>query len=145
VLAQNPTKFELITLFKNSIEQDSRKLITTYSNPWFVDNGNESYYKSDTITLTNFINWNDLKICETVNWTFYKKDKFILTKAQHCKEPPSVQVSKEDDWCNIEISQNELGLFMKLYNNKVLMEEFKVLNIVKEPDKTKIILTRKRE
>lgn len=145
IIAQSPTKADLRRLFKNSIEQDSRKLISTYSNPWFVDNGNDSYYKSDTITLIYSMKGNDLILCQTVNWTFYKKEKFILTKAQHCNEPPTVEVNKEDIWFNIEIRQTDSGLFLELYSKNELKEEFKVLDIIKEPDRTKIVLIRKPE
>lgn len=143
IIAQAPNKSELGRLFKNSIEQDSKKAISTYSNPWLADNRNDSYYKSDIITLINSITKNDLKNCQTVNWTFYQKKKFILTKAQQCKEPPSVEVSKKEDWINIKINKTESGLVLELYNNNELKEEFKVLSIEKDAVRTKIILKRK--
>ncbi|MFT6148389.1 MAG: hypothetical protein ACJAUH_001070 [Saprospiraceae bacterium] len=73
-----PIKSELKKLFRKSIDQGSQRTIATLSNPRTINNLDNSYFESDTITLINIHNFKDrCHFCKKVNWTFYKKINFI--------------------------------------------------------------------
>jgi len=137
------TKSKLFSLFKKSILQNSPNSIDTYSHPWRINNEDGIYYKSDTIKLVNFISksyrWS---YCESVNWTFTEKKKFVLTRSHLCQEPPTRDVTTKKDWYDIKIIRFDNNLYIELYNLNELIERFKVLDIKRIENK--IIVTLKR-
>lgn len=139
----NVTKSELKNIFKKSIVQKSRKWTTTISNPWIADNINSTYYKSETIKLTNFkSNQGKLESCKKVNWTFYQNNKLVIKESQTCKEPSSEKVITDKDWFEIKIGKSEPKLVLELYNANVLVEKFEVVSLEDSQLKSELILKR---
>jgi len=125
----NPTKKQLLKLFKSSIRQDSKSKISTNSNPWVVCNDDSSYYKADTIQLfPNSNNYPDCKCSCYIDWTFYKKDAFILSR-EYTNEPRRVSVPKADDWYIVKISQTDEGLVLETFNQNNPVDRFNVIDI----------------
>jgi hypothetical protein len=133
-LGQNSelTKRKLIKILKSSIEQDSKIRIRTNSNPWTICNKDSAYYKSDTLRLylANSSQYrNHSSCCSFIDWTFYKKNAFVLEKTQICEEPPSTNVNTPDDWYAIEISKDKEDLILTTSNQEKLINKFKVVTI----------------
>jgi hypothetical protein len=132
-----PTKIQLLKAFKSSIRQSSKSKISTNSNPWVVCNDDSLYYKSDTIRLyPNSNNYPDCKCSCYVDWIFYKKDAFILTR-EFTNEPRRVKVTKAYDWYTIKLLETNEGLILEMYNQNSFIERFKVVDIT-----SKVILKR---
>ncbi len=126
------TKRNLLKVLKSSIQQDSKSKIQTNSNPWTICNKDSSYYNSDTLHLylsNNSQYRNHSSCCNFIDWTFYKKDAFILTKTQICKEPPTTSSSKADDWYTLKISNENDMLILKTFNQNKPVSKFKVVSI----------------
>ncbi|RXK62762.1 hypothetical protein ESA94_07125 [Lacibacter luteus] len=124
-----PTKKQLLKLFKSSIRQDLKSKITTNSNPWVICNDDSSYYKADTIRL--FPNSNDYPDCKCscyIDWTFYKKDAFILTR-EYINEPRRISVTKSGDWYVVKLSLDGESLILETFNQNILIDRFKVVDI----------------
>lgn|GEM_PF-1612500 len=135
------SKSDLKRLFKKSILQNSKKSISTYSNPWVSDNTDSLYYKSDTIKLYGFKTKPYLAdFCESVNWSFYEKSKFFLAKAHFCKEPPTVTANAEH--FNIKFLKTKTEFIIELYKLNILTDKFKVLEIINNDLQKTIILKR---
>ncbi len=131
VFSQNSpvTKKQLFKAFKQSIEQKDSKSIYTDSNPWLANNIDSLYYKADTIV---FINAKSFKrdYCRVINWSFYKKDRFILSDANSCKEPPTARVNQPTDWFSIKIIESDTGLFFDIYNFNAFIDRFQVISLL---------------
>ena len=114
----HPTKSQLLKLFKSSIRQDKSGKVSTVSNPWVICNKDSSYYMKDTLQLINTSNNNShSSCCNFINWTFYKKTAFVLTREQLCKEPPTVSTTKNEDWYTIEVYTKAKDLFLEIYKS----------------------------
>lgn len=57
----NPEKSELKKILRKSIDQESRKMISTISNPWIINNTDSFYFKADTINIKKHYNYNNRK------------------------------------------------------------------------------------
>jgi len=126
-----PTKKQLLKVFKASIRQDSKLKISTNSNPWIICNDDSSYYKSDTLKLfSHSNNYPDCKCFCFIDWTFYKKDAFVMSR-EYIDEPRRVSVSKADDWYTIKLLQKNEDLLLETYNQDKLIERFEVITIDK--------------
>lgn len=137
-----PTKSELKKLFRKNIDQESRREITL-SNPWVINNHNSNYFKSDTITLINSHFYQDkYDFCEVVNWSFYRKNKFLLTESQTCKEPSSAAISTENSFKKLAIKEEAIGLVLQIHNSNNQINRFLVLSILKTETRTEITLKR---
>ena len=126
------TKKNLLKILKSSIRQDSKSKIQTNSNPWSICNEDSSYFKSDTLHLylsNNSQYRNHSLCCNFINWSFYKKDAFILTKTQICKEPPTTSASKAENWYTLKIKKEDKILTLTTCNQEKIMTRFKVINI----------------
>ena len=124
------TKNKLIELFKNSIRQDSKTKIRTISNPWVVCNDKDGFYSSDTICISTNTDY-FLNCCSFINWTFYKKGAFVLTKTELCKEPTTASVPKHEDWFSIQIKSYKQDLFIDIINQNKVIDRFKVISYEK--------------
>jgi len=121
------TKENLFKKFKESIKQNSKNSITTNSNPWVICNDDSLYYKSDTLKLTpHSNNYPDCKCSCFIDWTFYKKGAFILTK-EFINEPRQISVAQ--DWYVIKLLEKNKDLILETYNQNKVIEQFKVLSI----------------
>jgi hypothetical protein len=128
----NPTKNHLLRWFKASIEQDHSGKIGTNSNPWVICNKDSSFHKSDTLKLYNNKNYYYYsQCCDFTNWTFYKKNDFVLTKVKICDEPATGSIARNEDWFIIKVSKKKKSIFLETYNQGQLIEKFKVLSLAK--------------
>ena len=120
-------KENIYKIFQITINQDNKYFQTI---PWFTDNTNDKYFESDTI---QFIHAKSYKrnYCNLIHWTFQKKDKMIRNFADYCKEPPVADITKENDYFDIRISETESKTILELYNKKKLIEKFKIESFVK--------------
>ncbi|WP_379964125.1 hypothetical protein [Epilithonimonas sp. UC225_85] len=120
------TEKNIINVFKKTIDQESRTKIRTFSNPWTSDNSSDIYFKSDTITFTNSKNNN---FCKDINWTFYRKNKFIRTFGNHCEEPPTYSATKIIDYFEIKFREIGEKKYLELYNQEKLIEKFEIISL----------------
>jgi hypothetical protein len=132
-----PTKRELIKAFKKSIEQNERNVFHSDSNPWIIDNKDSSYFKSDTLKFVNF-NHEFLRqrVCQPLNWTFYKKDRFVLSSGNLCDEPTFMHVSRAEDWYKIKITETKSDLILEIYNSDKQADRFSVVSLKENVDLT---------
>ena len=136
-----PTKRELIKAFKKSIEQNERNVFHSDSNPWIMDNIDSSYYKSDTLKFVNFDHeFHRERVCNPLNWTFYKKDRFVLSSGNLCDEPTFMYVTKAENWFKTRILETKSDLILEIYNSDKLADRFSVVSLKENADMT-IILT----
>jgi hypothetical protein len=127
-----PTKSQLLKAFKASIRQDKPGRISTNSNAWVICNTDNAFYKSDTLRLYSSSRYySHSKCCDFTNWTFYKKDAFVLTRVQTCKEPTTGRFTRNDDWFTVKVSKENKSLFLETYNQGKLVDRFKVISIDK--------------
>lgn len=122
------SKRNIYKVFKNTIVQNKKNFISIPSNAWYTNNTNNNYYKSDTITFTNAQSYNR-SFCNVINWTFYKKDKFVRTFGNYCNEPPTEKVSNKSDFFDIKIIKQNSDLILELYNDRKIIETFKVISL----------------
>lgn len=118
----------LFKVFKKTIDQESRRRITTVSNPWTADNSDDDFIKSDTLIFTNGKRNN---YCKDVNWTFYRKNKFIRTYGYLCKEPPGYSSTKAKDYFEIKIIDINTKKYIELYNQEKLVDKFEIISLEK--------------
>jgi hypothetical protein len=141
------TKSKLLKIFKESIRQHKSGKISINSNPWVICNRDSSFYKSDTLRLYNNENYYyHSNCCEFIDWIFYKKGAFVQTRAQICKEPPTVSITRNDDWFSIKVSKKGSGLFFDASNRDRITERYQVISIDKvdsigQPNDIKTVVT----
>lgn len=136
----------LIKTFKSTIDQKKRNRITINSNPWSSET--EKYFKSDTVKFKNLSTHSE-NYCNIINWTFYRKNKFIRSFGEYCDEPASVKVTTENDYFNFKLTEKNQSLFFDLYSKEKLIEKFEILSLEKYQslsykNETQYILTLKR-
>ncbi|TDX87046.1 hypothetical protein [Epilithonimonas xixisoli] len=122
------TEKNLFKIFKKTIEQENKNQIKTVSNPWIADNSNDVFSKSDTIIFTNGKNNH---YCKDVNWTFYRKNKFIRNYGDFCSEPTSYTVTKIQDYFEIKINEMDTRKYFELYNQGKLIDKFEIISLEK--------------
>ena len=144
IFAQNQKvkKSELNKIFRKSIAQDSRKTISTPSNPWVIDNTDSLFFKTDTVKLINIHKQYQYDFCEKINWSFYRKAKFYQVESQECREPASGKISDENSRHWITIKRTDVGLVLTTYNLLGIVDQFLVLSIVQNETKDEILLKR---
>jgi hypothetical protein len=138
----NPRKSQLKKIFRKSISQDSRKTISTLSNPWVIDNTDNLYFKADTIKLINIKMQYKYDFCQKVNWSFYRNSKFYLVESQTFREPSSAKVSNENSRYWVRIKRNNIGLILTTYNISGMIDQFLVISINRNETKDEIKLKR---
>jgi hypothetical protein len=138
----NPKKSELKKIFRKSISQNSRKIVTTDSNPWVIDNTDSIYFKADTIKLINIKKQYKYEFCEKINWTFYRNTKFYLGETQTCREPSSGKAGNEYNWYSIEFEKTDFGLTLITSNLSGIVDRFLVISISRNEIKDEIVLKR---
>lgn len=130
----NAQKSALEKVFKKSILQPRKSKISIGENSWKLcieANNNEIL-----LYETKFEKFNDC--CRYINWTFYKKDKFIKNISNLCSEPPLSTVTTGDDWYKIEYTTESNNLILNIIS-KSNTEKFVVEEILKRTDGLHII------
>jgi len=126
------TKKKLTNIFKESILQNSKQKVQTNSNPWTICNKDSAYYKSDTLILYPAISTQyrlHSQCCNFIEWTFYKKDAFVLTRVQICKEPTTVSSTKVEDWFTIKLVKQRQLMFLETISQGKVTDRFKVITV----------------
>ena len=115
------------------------------SNSWVFNNSDSLYFKLDTLIATRNKASKSKSLCESVDWTFYQKNAFILGKESNCKEPPTRSVTKyPEDYFTIAIYKvDEEVMIDVLRNDKMIVESFIVKEIDDQEDYTKLKLIRR--
>ena len=130
----NAQKIELEKIFKKSIFQSNKSKISIGENSWklFIEsNSNEVL-----LYETKFEKYTDC--CHYINWTFYKKNRFIKNISNICSEPPLSTVTTGDDWYEIKYTFDSENLILNIISkNKV--EKFIVDDVSKRNDGLHII------
>ncbi len=137
----------ILKIFKSTIQQDKGNKIKITSNPWFTDQN--TYLKTDTIIFTNSNNFNR-DYCRVINWTFYKKNKFIRSFGNYCDEPPTEKVTNKNDHFDLKIIENQQKTILELSNQGKVIEKFEIISLEKTQslsykNEIKYKLTLKRE
>lgn len=128
---KNYSEKEVYRLFQKSISQRDKKKISIPSNPWLFCNKDSSFYLNDTLRLmsNSYHNHKLVNCCDYVGWTFYKKDKFISTRLQLCKEPTSASATKDNDHFELKVFSTDKYLTISIFNNSKLIDSYKIIDI----------------
>jgi hypothetical protein len=121
---------KLTKLFKESIDQESKKSISIGSGAWTICNQDNAFFKADTIILYSNCNYfyQLSNCCNLIEWTFYKKNAFVQSTSQICKEPASSSTSTE--YYKIDYFSDHQILYFSVWK-KGSVETFEVLSLQK--------------
>lgn len=124
----SPTIKQVYKLLKSSIDQSSKKSISIGSGAWLICNQDGAFLKDDTLRLYNNINYfyQLSKCCDFIGWTFYKKNAFVQSRSQICKEPASASTYTE--FYNIQLVSKDKRTFMVIKSQEVV-KNFEVISI----------------
>jgi len=90
-----PEKTAVQKIIKSSkVEMKNGKLSLPSDKSWKFNNVDSLYFKQDTLNAFIYKSSNNKSLCELVDWTFYRKNAFILGKEFTCKEPTFRKVSR---------------------------------------------------
>jgi hypothetical protein len=121
---------QILKIFKSTIEQDDRSKISVGSNAWFTENTNGKYLNDKIIELRNARSFKQ-DYCKIIYWTFYRKDSFIISDADHCNEPPLQKVTKSENYINLDIREENFETFLLLFNKEKLVDKFLIISLEK--------------
>jgi hypothetical protein len=112
---------------------------------WNFINTDSLYHRQDTISAIFYKSGKHKSICESVTWTFYRKNVFILGSESLCNEPPTRSATKyPKDYFKIAIYKVENEIMIDVFDqNKIIAESFKILEINNNIDYNEIILKRR--
>ena len=141
-----PTKSLIEKLIlKSKVEIKKGKFSLPANTSWEFNNTDNYYYKKDTLDAFLYKEGTKHKsLCESVNWTFYKKNAFILGQESICKEPPTRNATQyPKDYFTISINNVENKIVINiLKNDKTILESYIVREIVDTKEYTKIKFVR---
>jgi hypothetical protein len=147
LFAQNePTKSTIQKIIRSSqVEMKNGKFSLPSNKSWEFNNIDSLYFKQDTLNALVYKSSKHKSLCELVDWTFYRKNAFILGQESNCKEPPSRKVTQHPkDYFTIAIYKVENETMMDvLRNDKMIVESFKILNVIESQEFTEIKLYRR--
>ena len=128
---------DLLLIFKKTIIKDKRGSVIIGKRAWYTCNDLEAYFKKDTISLVSYPETdNNVDCCNTVAWTFYKKDKFIQTRFQKCKEPTTASAAKVSDYYSLKIKILGSATFLTITNNYDKKYVFEAIELVATLDES---------
>jgi len=147
LLSQNKiSKSEVQKIIKDSqVAKKNGSISLPSIKSWKFNNVDSLYFKSDTlIAIQNKTNIQN-PFCEYMDWTFYRKNAFILGNTSYCEEPPSRLVTKyPEDYFTIAIYQVENKTMIDmLRNDKMIVDSFNVIEIENNNEFLKIKLVRR--
>ncbi|RYJ36441.1 hypothetical protein NU08_4507 [Flavobacterium anhuiense] len=147
LLSQNKiSKSEVQKIIKESqIQKKNGRISLPSIKSWKFNNTDSLYFKSDTlIAIQNKTNTQN-DFCEFIDWTFYRKNAFILGNTSYCEEPHSRLVTKyPEDYFYIAVYQIENRTMIDmLRNDKMIVDSFNVIEIENNDEFLKIKLVRR--
>jgi hypothetical protein len=117
--------------FGQNVDSTKKNFLETldYNNlkTWTSCNQDSSFFKSDTIFLDDIFNYIDCR--EYVTWRFDNLKSFHQFSGQ--SQPSGISITKvmtDKDYFKFKIIENKDQTFLNLYNKKVLVETFIILN-----------------
>ena len=135
-------------LFQNSQDNlQNGKFVYPTDKTWVFENNKDSlYFKRDTLVGIFHKIGKRKSLCESVTWTFHKKDEFVIHRESMCKEPPSISAIKfPDDYFSIAVYKvkQEIMIDILRRNDRMIMESFKIVSLEEKKDFNKIVLQRR--
>ena len=124
------SKSQILKIFKSTIKQNDRNKISVGSNSWFTDNTNNKYFNEKIIEFKNAPSFKR-DYCKIIDWTFYKKDSFIVGDADYCNEPPMQKVTKPENYIKLKLEVKNSAIFLCLFNNDKLVDKFLIISLEK--------------
>lgn len=121
------TPKEMLSVFKETLAK-SRNFVPEATNIWSFNNSNNDYFKKDTIVL-NSARCSSRGYCKSIQWSFYENEKIILEKIVNCDDPPAKVASKEEDYMDLKIKEQDGMTYLCLYNSSGLFETFEVISL----------------
>ncbi len=85
---------------------------------------------------------NKSNICSSINWSFYKKNEFVLTFAEMCKEP--TQISANNKFYYIDVTNSKQDIILDVIYKNQIEDTFVVKTLVDYDDKIVLVLKRIR-
>jgi hypothetical protein len=126
-----PTKSQLIKSLTRQTKFDGKVYNSTN---WFTIETDSSYRTTDTLLFYNNSRYQYGKhICNYIDWNFYKKDAFWVQYIELCKEPTTGTLVKDQTFFTYKLSDSKQRMFLSVFNKNVLVDEFEVLSLVKQP------------
>ncbi|MET0944121.1 MAG: hypothetical protein ABWY22_01790 [Flavobacterium sp.] len=132
-------------LKESIIKKKNGRFTMSSDQSWNFSNNDSLYYKQDTINAIYYKSGKHKSHCESIIWTFYRKNAFILGSESLCKEPATRSVTKyPQDYFTIAIYKVEDEIMIDFFDqNKIIVESFKILEINNNNDYDEIILKRR--
>lgn len=142
-----PTKSSIQKIVKNSIVEMKKGKFSLPSNKsWEFNNIDSLYFKKDTLNASVYKEGTKHKsLCEVVDWTFYRKNAFVLGQGSNCKEPATRKVTRNPkDFYKIAIYtvENETMIDILSYD-KMIVESFILIEVSEAEDCTEIKMVRR--
>ncbi|WP_298121119.1 hypothetical protein [Flavobacterium sp.] len=142
-----PTKSSIQKIVKTSIVEMKKGKFSLPSNKsWEFNNIDSLYFKKDTLNAYVYKEGTKHKrLCEVIDWTFYRKNAFVLGQGSNCKEPTTRKVTRTPkDYYKIAIYnvENESVIDILRYD-KMIVESFIVTELYEAEDFTEIKLVRR--
>lgn len=142
-----PTKSTIQKIVKNSIvEMKKGKFSLPSSKSWEFNNIDSLYFIKDTLNAYIYKEGAKHKsLCEVVDWTFYRKNTFVLGQGSYCKEPTTRKVTRNPkDFYKIAIYtvKNETMIDILSYD-KMIVESFILIEVTEAEDFTEIKMVRR--
>jgi len=130
---------------ESQVQKKNGRISLPSTKSWKFNNVDSLYFKTDTlIAIQNKTNTQN-DFCEFIDWTFYRKNSFILGNTSYCKEPPSRFVTKyPEDYFTIAVYKVENKTMIDmLRNDKMIVDSFNVIEIENNDEFVKIKLVRR--
>jgi hypothetical protein len=127
IFGQSVSKSELKSILKETLAK-SRNYVPDATNSWFYDNSANDYETQDTLTFNTARSYKR-DYCKIINWTFYKWNNFRLEFADYCSEPPTKLASKNNDYYEFLIEENEENIFVLLKNINGIQEKLEIIEL----------------
>ncbi|PKD17283.1 hypothetical protein APR41_18595 [Salegentibacter salinarum] len=128
IFGQTISKNELKEILQETLIK-SRDFVPNATNSWIYDNSEKDYETKDTLILNTA---RSLKrdYCQTINWTFYKWNKFQLEVADYCNEPPTKLASKDKDYFQLLIKETDGKIHLMFQNQNNIQDKFEIIELV---------------
>ncbi|WP_156879235.1 hypothetical protein [Salinimicrobium xinjiangense] len=126
---QEISKNELKKVLEETLSK-SRDFVPNATNSWFYDNSENDYKTRDTLIL-NTARSHKRDYCQTIDWTFYKWNKFRLEVADYCNEPPTKLASKDEDNFQLLIKEMDGKINLLVQNQNGIQDKFEVVEFKK--------------
>ena len=95
---------------------------------WKALNSDSVFYKSDTVTFFNHVNYAVDNGCQYVVWKFYRATEFVWSNSSVCKEPPTETVYNNATITKLTRERDDT-LYLTTLKNGNVKDRFIVINV----------------